>query len=149
MTEAWMLAPWHWLVLALLLLALEALGAGGFVLGAALAAGLMALLLWLLPELSWASQLILFAVAAVAFSVAYWRFFRGFNQRTEQPQLNDRAAQLVGRRITLAEPLPVGDSRLQLGDTLWRVRSEQAIAAGTAVTIHGSDGMVLLISAVE
>ncbi|WP_298440676.1 NfeD family protein [uncultured Ferrimonas sp.] len=143
------LQPWHWIVLCLVLLALEALGTGGFLLGAAAAAGTVATMLWLLADLSWAGQLIAFAVATLVYSVAYWRLFRHYNEQTEQPQLNDRASQLIGRRWSLAEALPEGESRVQIGDTFWRARCAAPLAVGTLVEVIDSDGMVLLLAAVN
>ncbi|MBY6187894.1 NfeD family protein [Marinobacter hydrocarbonoclasticus] len=143
------LQAWHWLVLGLVLLGLEALGSGGFLLGAAAAGILLSLLLWIWPELSWSSQLMIFAVSAVVFTVIYWRGFRRFNQASEQPTLNDRAAQLVGRSWVLAQDLPAGESKVQVGDTLWRVRCEQPLSVGTRVQVSGSDGMTLLLEAAE
>ena len=41
--------------------------------------------------------------------------------RRDQPLLNRRGEQLVGRTATLTEPIHEGRGRIQLGDTLWRV----------------------------
>ncbi|GAA4894680.1 hypothetical protein GCM10023333_29880 [Ferrimonas pelagia] len=142
---AWLeaLQPWHWLLLALLMLGAEALGTGGFLLGAAAAACLLALLLWLLPEWGWAGQFMVFGLATLLLSVAYWKLFRGYNERTEQPTLNDRAAQMIGRQWVLEVAVPSGESRLQIGDTRWRVQTAQTLAAGERVRVVASDGMIL------
>lgn len=139
------LAAWHWLVLGLVLLGLEALGAGGFLLGGAVAGILLALLLWLWPDMVWSTQFILFAVAAVAFTVIYWRGFRRFNQASEQTGLNDRAAQLVGRVLVLEKELVAGEDRIQIGDTLWRVRIDVSLPAGSRVRVRESQGMILIL----
>ncbi|MBY5994049.1 NfeD family protein [Ferrimonas balearica] len=143
------LEAWHWLVLGLVLLGLEALGTGGFLLGAAAAGLMLSLLLWIWPEMAWSAQLILFALATVIFTVIYWRGFRRVNQRTEQPGLNDRAAQLVGRQVVLEQDLLAGEGKIQIGDTLWRVRCERPLAAGTRVRVVASEGMRLVIEASE
>ncbi len=139
------LAAWHWLVLGLVLLGLEALGAGGFLLGAAAAGILVAVLMWLWPELAWSGQFMIFAVTAVAFTIIYWRGFRRFNQASELPGLNDRAGQLVGRVVVLEKDLLPGEDRIQIGDTLWRVRCDIPLAAGSRVRVRDSQGMVLLL----
>ncbi|MBW3166043.1 NfeD family protein [Ferrimonas balearica] len=143
------LEAWHWLVLGLILLGLEALGAGGFLLGAAAAGILLSLLMWIWPEMAWSLQLMVFALSAVLFTVIYWRGFRRFNQATEQPQLNDRAAQLVGRVLVLEHDLLPGEGKIQVGDTLWRARTEQPLAAGSRVRIVASEGMVLQVEAAQ
>ncbi|SHI09769.1 NfeD family protein [Ferrimonas marina] len=138
------LSPWHWLILALVLMAFEALGTGGFLLGIAIAAAALAALTPFV-ELGWASQLALFALGSLLFTVIYWKGFRRFNEQTNRPDLNNRAAQLVGRSFTLEQDLAAGDGHLMVGDTRWRVRSEQPLSQGTLVVVSGYDAMVLLI----
>lgn len=136
---------WHWLIVAFLLLGMEALGAGGFLLGSALAGLLSALLLWLIPDLIWAWQLVWFAVASLVFTIAYWKFFRRVNEKSDSHQLNNRAAQLIGRVVMVSETLSHGQGRLQIGDTLWKVQASDTIEAGVNIVVVGADGMTLLI----
>lgn len=137
--------PWHWLIVGFLFLGLEALGTGGFMLGTALAGLLLALVLWLVPELDWAWQLVWFGAASLVFTVAYWKLFRRVNEQSDHSQLNNRAAQLIGRVVEVSEPLPHGQGRVQIGDTLWKVQATESIEAGTQVIVIGADGMTLLI----
>ena len=143
------LQPWHWFVLAVLLLGLETLGAGGFVIGTALAA----FSLWLLGlvgiALDWQMQLVIFSLLAVTYTVGYWKYFRGFNQKTDQPNINNRAAQLIGRQLTLSEGIAAGESKLSFGDTLWRVRSSEAVSAGGRIEVYDCEDMTLLVRAVD
>ncbi|KEQ17735.1 NfeD family protein [Endozoicomonas numazuensis] len=139
------LQPWHWLIVAFLCLGLEALGAGGFLLGSAAAAFLLAAVLWLLPETGWAWQLVWFAVGSLIFTVAYWKFFRGVNEKSDYPQLNQRAAQLIGRVVVLENDLPGGQGKIQIGDTLWSVKAVGHLEKGCPVIITGAEGMTLLI----
>ncbi|GAA4648804.1 NfeD family protein [Kistimonas scapharcae] len=140
------LQPWHWLILSLVLFALEALGASGFLIGAGIASALMALLLWLFPSLDWGVQLMLFGVGTLAMTVAWWKVFRRYNEQTDHPELNNRAVQMVGRVIVLEQPVSNGQGRIQIGDTFWKVRSEADLEAGTTVVVSGYDGMVLQLT---
>ena len=143
------LQPWHWIILSLALFGAEALGASGFLIGAAIASLGLGLLTLLVDGLGWELQATLFALSAVACSVIYWRFFREYNERTDHPQLNNRAAQLIGKTITLEQGLVNGEGRIQLGDTFWKVRSEQPLSAGETVVIVATDGMTLLLEAAQ
>ncbi|WP_281645756.1 NfeD family protein [Parendozoicomonas sp. Alg238-R29] len=140
------LQPWHWVVLCFLLLGLEALGAGGFLLGAAVAAILQALILWLLPDMSWAWQFGCFGVATIIFTLGWWVLFRKPGYNSEEPLLNNRAAQMVGRIVVLDQNLPGGHGRVQIGDTKWKVQAERTLDAGTTVIVTGSEGMTLHIT---
>jgi membrane protein implicated in regulation of membrane protease activity len=53
---------------------------------------------------------------------------------TDQPLLNRRAEQLVGRTATLEEEIVNGHGRVRLGDTLWRV-SGPDLPAGARVRV--------------
>ena len=143
------LQPWHWLILSVLLFALEALGASGFLIGAGIASALLALLLWMMPSMDWGIQLILFGIGTLVMTVAWWKFFRRYNEQTDHPELNNRAVQLVGRVIVLEQPINNGQGRVQIGDTFWKVRSDVDLEVGTTVVVSGCDGMVLLLAPKE
>jgi|TARA_B110000977_G_C10782896_1_gene379325 membrane protein implicated in regulation of membrane protease activity len=136
---------WHWIILAIVLIAGEALGAAGFLLGAVMAALEVALISYIWPDLTWQQQLSLFAVLALLCSVWFWYRFKSFSQTTDKPKLNNRAAQLIGREFALTQEMTGGQGKMQVGDTLWRVESETNLSIGTQVKVIGSREMVLLI----
>ena len=63
---------------------------------------------------------------------------------SEQPLLNRRAEQYVGRVFTLQEPIVNGRGRLRVDDTVWRVEGEDC-PAGTAVEVTGVDATLLRV----
>lgn len=136
---------WHWIILAIALIALEILGATGFLLGTVMAAFELALISYFWPDLSWQKQLVLFALLSIICSLWFWYRFKSFNQDTDHPKLNDRAAQLIGREFALTQAMTGGQGKMQVGDTLWRVESETNLSVGTQVKVTGSRDMVLLI----
>ncbi|MDP6166567.1 MAG: NfeD family protein [Gammaproteobacteria bacterium] len=137
---------WHWLILGLLLLAGEALGAAGFLLGAASGAATLFILTLINDNLSWQIQITVFASVSLLLSWRYWKQFKSFNDKTDHPILNDRAAQLVGRTLTLSHDLAGGEGKEQIGDTFWRVRSDKDLPAGTQVKIIDSQDRILIIN---
>ena len=141
------LQPWHWIVFCFLLLVFEALGAGGFLLGAAAAAaaGAQALVSWLLPGLGWPVQISSFGIMTLIFTVGWWVFFRSPGQNSHDPLLNNRAAQLVGRIVVLDSDLPGGHGRIQIGDTKWKVQADKTLSAGTTVVVSAAEGMTLIL----
>ncbi|NNC54418.1 MAG: NfeD family protein [Pseudomonadales bacterium] len=141
--------PWHWLVLGILLLVAESFGTGGFVIGIAIAAFVQSINAVSFPNLSWGFQILVFGVNCVLFTFIYWRFFRKFNQRTDAPVLNDRAAQLVGRQLLLEQPLSNGVGKVLIGDTFWRASADRELPTGTKIEIVSSNGMNLVVRAVD
>ncbi|WP_457978623.1 NfeD family protein [Ectopseudomonas composti] len=67
------LSFWDWLALATLLLILEVFGAGGYLLWIGLVAVGVGALTYLLPELPWVWQFLLFATLALLSARLWWR----------------------------------------------------------------------------
>lgn len=134
------LGAWNWMILGFVLLALEILLPGVFLLWIGIAAiltGLVSLQLSGWESWTWQSQAILFVVLSLISAYLGHRVAGSRRSRSDQPLLNQRGAQLVGRTATLAEPIRDGRGRVQLGDTLWRV-SGPDLPAGTRVKVVGA-----------
>jgi membrane protein implicated in regulation of membrane protease activity len=133
---------WHWWALGGVLLIVEALVAGFVFLWLGVAAGLVGALLWLWPGIGPDLQVLLFAALSVA-SVVGWRRWRNAHPaQSDQPNLNRRGAQYVGRQVTLTEPITNGRGRVKLGDAGWAVAGPD-LPAGATVEVVGADGTVL------
>jgi len=139
--------PWHWMALGVALLAIEVLLGTELLLGMGLAGLAVALLYKLLPDLSWQVQLVWFAVFSIVFTVLYWKKFRASTQQTDQPLLNNRTAQLVGKQLPLFEPIVNGTGKVQIADALWAVKGSDA-PKDTVVRVVGAEGMTLVVEGV-
>ncbi len=137
-------AHWFWLSLGGLLLAAEMLGAGGYLLWSGIAALLTGIFAWLLP-LDWTWQCIAFAVLTVAAALLWWQWLRRRIEKQPPPVLNQRGQQLIGLHTTLTEPLVNGFSRVNIGDSSWRVQAEQDLPVGTVVEIIAVEGITLRV----
>ena len=136
---------WHWIILALVLLGGEALGTAGFMIGVSLSALTVAALMALGLLEAWQFQFLLFALFSVIASIVFWKFFRSQNDEDDAEIINDRAAQLIGRKLTLKQDIENGLGRVQIGDTFWKVSAEEDLEAGAKVEVYASEGMLLLI----
>ncbi len=140
------LTPWHWLILGLVLFAAEALGAGGFLLGMAVASLLTSIVSWF--GLSWQWQIILFAVQSLVFSVAYWKFFRSFNLQRENTQpVNEKMTALVGKTGVLVKVTGRANGKVQLGDTLWDCSFAADLQEGDKIVVTSYQGMTVVVEA--
>lgn len=137
--------PWAWVIAGLVLLALELVIPGGFLLWLGIA-GIVTGLAAMIQPISLPMQWGLFGVLSLIAIFAWLRFFRTRPQVTDRPYLNRRAERLVGREAVLDDPVSGGYGRLVLEDTVWRVAGPD-LPAGTRVKIVGADGTVLLIEA--
>jgi membrane protein implicated in regulation of membrane protease activity len=131
------LGPWNWMVLGIILLVLEIVLPGVFLVWigiASLIVGAISIFAWESGFWTWQTQVLLFLVLSVASAFAGRRLAGPRKDDSDQPLLNRRGDQLIGRTATLAEPIRNGRGRIQLGDTLWRV-SGPDLPAGTQVRV--------------
>ena len=138
---------WHWWVAGVVLVIVEALAPGAIFLWLGVSAGAVGLVLWAAPALAWEYQVLIFAVLAVG-SIAGWRVYhKGHPTETDQPTLNRRGEQYVGRLLTLDEPVIDHTGKIRLDDTTWKVEGDD-MAAGSRVKVVNVDGVVLKVEAV-
>lgn len=134
------LGPWSWVVFGLVLLGLEIFAPGVYLLWigiAALIVGAASLLLWESAFWGWQVQVLLFLILSLASAYFGKKYVASRQGNTDQPLLNRRSEQMIGRTATLTEPIRDGRGRVQLGDTLWRV-SGPDLPAGTRVRVTGA-----------
>jgi membrane protein implicated in regulation of membrane protease activity len=143
------LGPWSWWIAGLVLLAAEMIVPGFFLVWIGLAAlivGVLSLLFWDDAFWVWQLQAILFAALAVATTFT-GRKLTVQHGTSDEPFLNQRAASLVGRTATLAEPIREGRGRIRLDDTVWRV-SGPDLPVGAKVKVVASNGRDLTVEKV-
>lgn len=136
---------WLWLIGGVLLLIAEVIAPGFFLVfigTAAIAAGLFTVLFDLGP----AAQLALFALYAVVAVSMGRRIYAPRNVDSSDPMLNDRAARLVGRTVTVVEAVDEHGGRVRVGDGEWSARGGPA-GKGDRVRITGIDGNCLRVEA--
>ncbi|BCH14832.1 MAG: NfeD family protein [Mesorhizobium sp.] len=134
------LGPWVWMVLGFVLLVMEVIAPGIFMLWigiAALLIGVVSLLIWDADFWTWQIQVLAFLAMSLVSTYVGKRLAGGRHDPTDQPLLNRRGEQMIGRMATLAEPIKDGRGRIKLGDTLWRV-SGPDLPAGTQVRVTGA-----------
>jgi inner membrane protein len=139
------LGAWNWMALGLVLLALEIVVPGIFLLWIGIAAiivGTLALMITDGGYWTWETQILLFLVLSLVSAYIGKRVMANGNDVSDQPLLNKLGEQLVGRTATLAEPIAEGRGRIRLGDTQWRVTGPD-LPAGARVKVVSSNGTEL------
>lgn len=141
-------AFWHWWILALLLLGAELLVSGFFCLWLALAGFLTGSLALLLP-LSLGMQGVIFALLSMLLLFLWWRYAHNRAAITsDQPLLNKRGMQYVGRIFTLIEPIQDGQGRIKVGDSWWKVQGSDC-PLGAKVRVIAVDGTIFKVARVD
>jgi len=134
---------WNWFIAAGILIILEIMAPGAFMLWLGLAALLVGVIS-LVVDWPWQAQSVAFAVFALA-SVPIWhRVGRRVEKPHDQPFLNRRSDAFVGQVFTLDKPIVNSSGTVRIGDTVWRVSGPDS-PAGSRVKVTRADGAALFV----
>ena len=140
MNNVWALI---WLGVGLIFGVAEVLGAGGFLIGIAVAGVGMAIVSFLFPNLDAIFQIVTFAITATIATFIYYKFFRTTDPKRDV-EWHDKIGTMVGTEFVLEDALDSpGQISTQIGDTRWSVRANTAIPKGTRVHIVGGSSSIL------
>jgi hypothetical protein len=135
---------WHWWILAGLLLILELTAPAFFFLWLGIAAAAVGLILLVFPSIGFETQLVLFGIASIG-AVLAWRKYRESRPvPTDQPNLNRRGHQYIGRVFSLSEPITNGVGKVTVDDSTWKVKGPD-LPAGTHIKVTGVEGVVFMV----
>lgn len=135
---------WHWWILAGIFLIIEVSAPSFFFLWLTIAAAITGFVLLALPELGWQYQLLIFSGVVVISITLLRRYQRAKPATTDQPTLNRRGEQYIGRIFTLAEPIIDNIGVVRVDDSTWRIHGED-LPAGARVKVVGADGVILQV----
>lgn len=145
---SWQIDFWYWWIFAVLLVIIEILAPSFFALWMAIAAFMTGLALLLMPEMAWQIQLFIFALLSV-FSIVLWRRYYLKNPiPSDEPNLNRRGEQYIGRLVTLQTPIVDGIGKIRLDDSSWKVQGPDC-PAGKKVRIVALNNVVFSVEPEE
>ncbi len=135
---------WHWLILAVVMIILEMLIPGAYFLWMGVSAIFVGALMYVFPEMVFLVQILIFAVLSVI-SVVMYKSYRKKNPIvTDEPALNRRGEQYIGRTFTLEEPIVNGEGKIIVDDTTWKVAGID-MSAGMTVRVVSVEGSTLKV----
>lgn len=138
--------PQHWLVLGLVLLIAEMASGTTYLLWPAVAAFLTALIAWT-GATAWSGELAVFAILVLVLTAFGRPIVQRWRAEGAANGLNDRAQALVGVRGEIIK-FDNGVGSVKVGDTVWRVASDEALAPGQQVEVASVDGATLTVKRV-
>ncbi|HEX5842959.1 MAG TPA: NfeD family protein, partial [Pseudomonas sp.] len=77
-----------------------------------------------------------------------WQRQRSSAKPSDQPGLNQRGSEFLGRQFVLHEAIQDGRGKIKAGDSLWLVSGPE-LPAGSAVKVIGQDGVILKVEACQ
>jgi len=132
---------WKWGIFALVLLIVEMLAPGAFFLWLGIAAAVVALMLFIAPDIGWEAQFLVFSAVSIISLYIWHNRLKKIPTATDEPTLNRRGEQYIGRTFTLQEPVVNGVGKIRVDDSTWKIEGEDC-ETGTRVEIIGVDGVV-------
>ena len=138
-----------WWIFAVVLILAELMMPGYFMLWVGIAAAVVGVLLLILPDLSFLVQTVAFVLLSIVSCYCYWRFVRPMTDgASDQPLLNRRAEQFIGKRYVLDSAIVNGSGKVRVGDSPW-LASGPDLPAGATVEVIAVDGTTLKVRAAQ
>lgn len=137
------LGAWNWFIVAVLLLVLETVVPGVHFVWFGVAAAIVGIIA-LASGIGWELQLIIFALVAMATVFVMRRYADPASAKSDEPDLNVRGAQYIGRIFTVVEDIRQGRGKVRVGDTIWHAEGVD-VPAGKRVKVVGVDGTALVV----
>lgn len=133
-----------WGALALVLFAAEALAPGAFMLWIGIGAAAVFVLVAVFADIPLLWQVVAFVVLSVVSIQCYRRWGRSHDRQSDQPLLNRRAEQLIGRVVVLDQGIVAGKGWAKIDDAFWVVAGPD-LPAGSPVRVVAVEGMTLKV----
>ena len=137
---------WAWWILACVLLILELMAPGVFLVWLGVAAAAVGVV-ELVFDMPWQVEIAVFSVLSlVLVLVARPWVLKRQQIDTDQPHLNQRMMEYVGHKFILEKAIVNGRGSIRIDDTLWDVIGEEDQKAGTWVRVTDVDGLRLRVT---
>lgn len=135
---------WGWWIFGIVLIVLEIAAPGAVFLWMGVASGVVGIIVYIVPDLAWEHQFLIFAVLSVASIVAARRYLKSRPIETDHPSLNRRGLQYIDRIFTLTEAIVDGRGRLRVDDTLWKIEGTD-LKQGEKIIVTAVKDLVLIV----
>lgn len=149
------LRAWHWMLLGIVLLGFETLGARGYLIGAGVAAFVTCLVA--LSDAGWQIQLGVFVFLSAFFTIIYFKKLR--KRVVQQAALlqarlaaqtshteKHKSHPLIGKIGIVIQGNSKQTAKARVADKIWEIRCKQALELNDEVRVRSYDGKVLHVS---
>ena len=137
---------WYWLIAAVVMVIIEMIIPAAYFLWMGVSAFVVGLLLYAIPALPLLIQVIIFGVLSVVSLLLYKRYQKTNPAEKDEPSLNRRGEQYIGRMFTLEEPIVNGVGKIRVDDSSWKVMGPD-MPVGSKVRVMSVDGTAFNVEA--
>jgi inner membrane protein len=136
---------WHWMLLGGILMLGEAFFPTFILLFIGLAAFLVGVINFFLPDANQYALLASWAVISTIMTIGWHIYSLKNKNNSSKIDINSRGDQYLGRQFTLKKAVVNNVGEMHVDDTRWRVVSDKDIAAGNKVKVIAVEGNSLKI----
>ena len=133
---------WHWWVLALIFVVVEALMVSGVFAAFAIAGLITGIASNMYPALEWQAQLGIFATTTIIFQFLVRLFFSKKLDEAAGDELTSSA--MIGKELILKSPIQNGFGEIEIDGVNWAIKGPDQ-KKGTLVKVIGVDGNFLAV----
>lgn len=135
---------WHWLIAGVVMIILEMLLPAAYFLWMGMSALVVGAILFMAPTIPLMIQVLVFGICSIVSVILFKRYQKSNPRIKDQPNLNRRGHQYVGRVFTLDEAIVNGVGKVKVDDSTWKVKGID-LPVGTNVRVISVEGTVLYI----
>lgn len=150
-----LLKAWHWMLLGIVLLGFETLGARGYLVGAGVAAFVTCLVA--LSDVGWQVQFGIFIFLSVFFTIIYFKKLRkrvvqqaALLQARLAAQISHtethKSHPLIGKIGIVIQGNSMQTAKARVADRIWEIRCKQVLELNDEVRVRSCHGKVLHVS---
>tara|TARA_R110000782_G_scaffold156515_1_gene248701 strand:+ start:183 stop:641 length:459 start_codon:yes stop_codon:yes gene_type:complete len=132
---------WYWLIAAVVMIIIEMILPAAYFLWMGISAFIVGLIIYAAPSMPVLIQVIIFGVLSVVSLILYKRHKKSNPNVNDQPNLNRRGEQYVGRSFTLDEAIVNGVGKVKVDDSIWKVKGND-MPAGMKVRVMSVEGTI-------
>ena len=119
---------WNWWGLGALLVVLEVVVPGTFLLWMGVSAGVIGVIVYFAQDLAWEIQFALFAVFSLASIFLSRKYLQ--QKKDDKSSLSARGKRYLGTVVTVEESIVNGIGKVRVEDTVWRAQGDNVAAGG-------------------
>ncbi|TAH37754.1 MAG: NfeD family protein [Alphaproteobacteria bacterium] len=135
---------WGWFTLAAILIIMEVVSPTFFFIWPGIAAACIGVLAIISPDMGLTPRLAVFAILTFVFAAGWKAYIKKYPTQSDDPNLNNRAAQLIGRTGIVIEAIKDGRGRVRVGDGAWIAEGPDC-PEQTVVTIESAQSTTLRV----
>lgn len=140
---------WYWLIAAAVLAATELALPGVFLIFIAIAAAITGIIALAVPALGLTGELVSLTVWTAVAVLVGKRWYVDYPVATSDPDLNNRAARMIGQTVRVTDAIENGRGRVRVGDGEWPAAGPDQPAGAQVRVMAVENGVVRIAPLVD